>query len=145
MTIPPYKLCLKTSRIRLSQWLESMRKDVECVIGILKKHWAILDKGVEASKLENADLVFKTCCALHNMLLDIDGYDKMWEGSITSDPQLGNHACFAIQRLNDPLAHDNSGHTVILEEEQHGLHPCTYSDANIDCPVRKLTMEEFRD
>lgn len=45
VTIPPYKLCSRTSRIRWSQWLESMRKDVECVIGILKKRWAILDKG----------------------------------------------------------------------------------------------------
>lgn len=150
VTIPPHKLCSKTSQIRWSQWLESMRKDVECcVIGILKKCWTILlDKGVEAKKIENADLVFKTCCALHNMLLEIDGYDKMWEGSIASDPQLDSRVCFAIQSLNNPLSHDNSRRVVVSEEEAlHNPNPPSgqYRDTNIACHVRKLSMEDFRD
>ena len=41
-------------------------------------------------KNENPDQVWKTCCALHNMLLEIDGYDEMWEGVIPSDPAVGN-------------------------------------------------------
>lgn len=91
------------SEIRWSQWLESMRKDVECTFGILKSRWTILDKGVQARKIENADQVWKTCCELHNMLLEIDGYDEIWEGGIPSDPDVSNSTCFAINRLNNPL------------------------------------------
>ena len=103
-TIPPFKRCSLVKELRWSQWLESMRKDVECTFGILKKRWTILDKGVQAKKIENADLVWKTCCALHNMLLDIDGYDEIWQGSIPSDPWHEEESqCFTIRRLNNPV------------------------------------------
>jgi hypothetical protein len=151
VTIPPFKLCSMTSQIRWSQWLESMRKDVECVIGILKKRWTILDKGVEAKKIENADLVFKTCCALHNMLLEIDGYDEMWEGSIPSDPQVDSSACFAIRRLNNPLQHENCGRHIMQyhDLDESNMPPrielVSYREATIVRHVRNLSLEAFRD
>ena len=76
-----------------------MRKDVECTFGILKKRFQILQKGVQAHDLEDADRVWKTCCALHNMLLEADGYDELWEGEIPSNPAIGETDTFAIQRL----------------------------------------------
>jgi len=30
--------------------------------------------------IEVANNIFKTCCALHNWLLEIDGLDGEWEG-----------------------------------------------------------------
>lgn len=101
ITIPPYKCCSDLKEVRWSQWMESMRKDVECTFGILKKRWTILDKGIEASIIENADKVWLTCCALHNMLLEIDGYDELWEGEISSDPLLNENAPFSVRRLHD--------------------------------------------
>jgi hypothetical protein len=35
-TVPPIKHSCNRSEIRFSQWLESLRKDVECTFGILK-------------------------------------------------------------------------------------------------------------
>ena len=43
--------------------LESVRKDVECVFGILKGRWASLDQGFKYRE------IFLTCAVLHNMML----------------------------------------------------------------------------
>ena len=34
---------------------------------------------------DSCDKSWKTCCALHNMLLEIDGLDKAWESGVPSD------------------------------------------------------------
>jgi len=63
-----------------SEWLESVRKDVECAFGILKIRFRFLRNPVvyqDATILSNA---FKTACMLHNMLLEYDGLsDLKWE------------------------------------------------------------------
>ena len=109
--------------IRWSQWLESLRKDVKCTFGILKGRWRILKTGIRLHTLASADRVWKTCCALHNRLLDIDGLDQKWENGVRSnwEGNLGHHehldtlshVSFAIQRTNvlcpDARNFDSSG------------------------------------
>ena len=56
-----------------------MRKNAECTFGILKQRWRILKSGIRIHSIESADKIFKTCCALHNYLLDADGLDLPWE------------------------------------------------------------------
>ena len=51
--------------------LESFRKDVECTFGILKGRWRILKSGIRLQKAEHIVRIWKTCCALHNMLLEV--------------------------------------------------------------------------
>jgi DDE superfamily endonuclease len=97
---------------RLSQWIESFRKDVECVFGILKGRFRILKTGIRLEGTLAADHVWLTCCALHNLLLEVDGLDKRWEEGVQSDwegelgdndpAEIERHAPFAIQRLNNP-------------------------------------------
>ena len=98
-TMPPFKYYGDRCELRWSQWLESMRKDVERTFGITKKRFTVLSKGVQAYNIEDADRVWKTCCALHNMLLEADGYGEIWEGGIPSDPDINNSATFAIGQL----------------------------------------------
>ena len=74
--IPPFKSVKYRKDFRWSEWLESMRKDVECCFGILKGRWRILKTGIRLHGVECATKIFKTCCALHNWLLDIDGTNK---------------------------------------------------------------------
>ena len=50
--------------------LESVRKDVECVFGILKARWTCLDKGFKYRDITHCRKIFVTCCVLHNMMLD---------------------------------------------------------------------------
>ena len=108
-TIPPFKFCSNVAMVRWSQWIESIRKDVECTIGILKKRWSILKKGVQGQNIEDADKVWLTCCALHNFLLDIDGYDKMWEHDSMDEGGDHNDSNFALNRLQNP---DLSAHPL---------------------------------
>jgi hypothetical protein len=52
-----------------SSKVESLRKDVECVFGILKSRWASLDKGFKYLEVETCGHIFMTCAVLHNMML----------------------------------------------------------------------------
>jgi hypothetical protein len=51
--------------------LESVRKDVECIFGLIKKHWRILDHGFKFRSLAICKKIFFTCCCLHNEMLDM--------------------------------------------------------------------------
>jgi hypothetical protein len=88
-TVPPFKDPTDDDQLRWSEWVESMRKDVECVFGIMKGRWRILKVGMRirgnSDGLKTVDNTWKACCAFHNWLLDGDGYDPAWRGI------LGNH------------------------------------------------------
>jgi hypothetical protein len=81
-TIPPFGVSNNIDKIRLSKWLESMRKDVECTFGILKGRWRILKSGVRLHGVDAVDSVWFTCCALHNWLLEVDGLTEEWVGGV---------------------------------------------------------------
>jgi hypothetical protein len=83
-TVPPYKHSTHRSELRFSQWLESLRKDVECTFGILKGRWRILKSGIRLHNTEVADNIWLTCCSLHNWLLDADGLSDGWQNGIPS-------------------------------------------------------------
>ena len=56
----------------------TVRKDVECTFGIFKGRWRVLKAGVQVHGSAKMDQVFKTCCALHNWLLEVDGRSMAW-------------------------------------------------------------------
>jgi len=84
-TMPPFKKSSDYKEIRWSEWLESMRKDVECTFGILKGRWRILKTGVRVHGTDAIDNIWCTCCALHNYLLEVDGLDETWEHHQSTD------------------------------------------------------------
>lgn len=84
VTVPPLKNSSFRAEIRFSQWLESLRKDVECTFGILKGRWRILKTGIRLHNTGAADNIWLTCCALHNLLLDVDGLSEGWQSGIPS-------------------------------------------------------------
>ena len=49
--------------------LESVRKDVECTIGIMKKRWKILNNGLLYCDIKVCEKIFITCACLHNLLV----------------------------------------------------------------------------
>lgn len=65
----------------MSHWLESLRKDVECTFGILKGRWYILKSGTRLQGVKVSNKIWKTCCALHNWLLEVDVMDDDWTRS----------------------------------------------------------------
>jgi DDE superfamily endonuclease len=95
---PAKQYRMKTEE-RLSEWIESFRKDAECVFGILKGRFRILKTGIRLDGPIAADRIWLTCCALHNLLLEADGLDD-WNGELGLN-EAGDitHAPFALQRL----------------------------------------------
>ena len=67
----------------------SLRKDVECTFGIMKKCFNMLKFGFRQHSAKVCADIFVACCVLHNMLLDWDGRDD-WENFIVdeNDPSL---------------------------------------------------------
>ena len=105
-TIPPMKVTNDQREIRWSQWIESLRKDVECTFGILKGRWRILKTGIRLHGVEATDKIWMTCCALHNWLLEVDGLDDEWQGGVRSDweSELGLHDMDDATRFVPPAA-----------------------------------------
>ena len=68
-----------------SEWVESVRKDVECCFGILKGRFGFLRHGIILQDDARIDLVSFTCCILHNIILEFDGLDSRWETNVDWD------------------------------------------------------------
>ena len=49
--------------------LESVRKDVECLFGILKIRWKCLESGLRFQDIRVVEKVFVVCYMLHNIML----------------------------------------------------------------------------
>ena len=158
VTIPPMKQTMYVTETRWSQWLESMRKDVECTFGILKGRWRILKSGIRLHGVDTADNIWMTCCALHNMLLEVDGNSESWdgeEGMFDFDIDVDGMP-FALQRLSNPgdlRTYDTSGMgpgTADGEDVPVDTYP-TVDDTNSDHidindvnEVRFLTADFFQ-
>ena len=74
-----------------SKWVESVRKNVECVFGILKGRFRCLKLPIYLHGNHVIDNMFFTCCILRNMLLMKDGYDRRWEDGVSWADQAGQH------------------------------------------------------
>jgi hypothetical protein len=81
------EFCSDPTEKLLLEALESIRKEVECVFGILKIRFRILKYPMRFWNKETVDNVFQTCCILHNMLLHHDGHTHRFEcdGGDSSD------------------------------------------------------------
>ena len=66
-------------QIEWSRMLGSLRKDVECFFGRLKKRFTIFHDGVRVHDIERLDDIFFFCSALHNWLHSADGLGENWE------------------------------------------------------------------
>jgi hypothetical protein len=87
-TVLPLKSTCNRAEMRFSEWPELLRKDVECTLGILKGRWRVRKSGIRVHNTEVADNISLTCCALHNMLLDVDGLSKAWKNGVRSHWEL---------------------------------------------------------
>ena len=78
----PLKHTTDKDKMRWSEYAESVRKDVECSFGILKKRYQILKNAITWHKKSQIDNAVYSCVILHNMLHEFDGYDERWETEI---------------------------------------------------------------
>jgi hypothetical protein len=45
----------------------------------------ILKSGIQVHSIEVTDNIWLTCCALHNFLLESDGFNDKWQNGVPSD------------------------------------------------------------
>ena len=103
--MPPKKNCNTQREAHFSEWVESLRKDIECAFGIMKKRWRILKYGIRFHGILNFDMVWLTCCTLHNYLLDVDGLSEQWDEGLLRDIEEDDNIKdlpFAIRNLMRP-------------------------------------------
>ena len=79
--IDPDKNRINKQSVLWSEWLESVRKDVECFFGVLKIRFRFFRNGIGYHTREDIEAAFKTACTLHNMILLFDGLHTFrgWE------------------------------------------------------------------
>ena len=99
---------------RWLEWIESIRKDVECNFGILKARWRILKTRVRFYGVKMTDDIWMTCCALHNMSLDVNGNNVSWEGEAGyfDFDEVTDNIPFVLRRLANTwewCTYDSSG------------------------------------
>lgn len=96
--------------------LESVRKDVECVNGALKSRFRDLKNPIELHKKEYIDNVIFTCCILHNILIEYDGFDRQWEEGVdweAVDPDAELDEEYDMLAIQDERAR----HRVVVEQQ----------------------------
>ena len=156
VTVPPMKTTNLYSYLRFSNWIESMRKDVECAFGIMKGRWRCLRYGIKLHGIENCDKIWMTCCALHNMLLEIDGLSEQWRSGVKSvyeeDVDDVNNLPFSLKRLAKPdkqrnfdLSKVGYGNDVqrTVRREINVDSNLTFDKSKIH-NVNELTLHQFR-
>ena len=63
------------------------------MFGISKGRFMILQNGLRETSLAKYDQAWMTCCALHNMLLFVDGFHEGWKK--------GNASCLESNVKNE--------------------------------------------
>ncbi len=113
--IPPLKVPTSYAEMRLSKWLESMRKDVKCTFGILNGRFRILKSDIPLHGVEVCDHKRKMCFALKNFLSKEDGLDK----------------CLDATRYLGLEEHDQEAN--VLYFTVGASNECTYFAQKIEC------------
>jgi hypothetical protein len=123
-TQAPIKGCAGTwQQLRWAKWIEAMRKDVECLFGILKGRFRILKTGSRLFGPEATDKIWLTCCALHNWLLEVDGLDKAWQNGVPSEweGELGQNDPSEIRLYTPALRQHDDNFLRNLGSREHEL------------------------
>lgn len=100
----PYKhQALGSSMEKWSKRVESVRKDVECVFGSLKKRFLLLKHPIRLHCPYSIERAFVTCCLIHNLIHNFDGWDE-WEVEYGALEQIGEDVA-----ATSPYAFANAG------------------------------------
>lgn len=136
--------CNRT-KFKFSDWIGSVRKDVECFFGILKNRFRFLKNPITLQNQDDVDYVFVTCCIINNMILAHDGLDKLWEEDVNWST-LNPHNNNGDSNDNEDTVEDYN-YTPILHDDEN-FKP-VYVDSlieGLDVSIqRKLEFKTLRD
>lgn len=138
----------------------------------LVHRWRILKTGILLNGVPVVNKIWKTCCALHNWLLEVDGLHHRWEEGVQSDWEgnLGLHSekdadkyvPAIMRRMSNKECSINRSEAMRFDLSRQGPDPAqaaayeepAASSANYGCDdvpcaggvrrVRDMTMRLFR-
>jgi len=131
------------SEVAFSEWLESVRKDVECAFGILKIRFRFLRGFVLFQEPETLENTFRTAAMLHNMLLDWDGLnDFHWE-NLDPDGDLEDEVVpVIVPAETHPVDEDVPVLAVPVDFALHRPRYVPYFQGNYDL-IREAIKDHF--
>ena len=89
--------------------IQSVWKDIECIFGILKKRFLFLKHQIRIHSPHCIQCcAFVTCCVLHNILIDHDGYDK-WDDEDNVEDSLDYNCLEELAELAAAQSQLNGG------------------------------------
>jgi hypothetical protein len=89
--LKPIKITPSRKATAWSEWIESMRKDIERIFGQLKRHCDMLKDGYRFKSFTTNDNIFYTICALHNLVRDTEASENgYWSHLATNEGGGGN-------------------------------------------------------
>jgi hypothetical protein len=119
---------------KFSDWIGSVRKDVECFFGILKQRFRFFKNPITLQSEEDIKNAFVTACMIHNLILVYDGLDMLWEHNVNwsqmdpeADPDEDNE-----NNIGNPVAggDNNNGDVdqadtvfLVYNPQEHGNRP----------------------
>ena len=133
---------------KFTDWVASVRKDVECFFGILKARWRWFRNPITVHFQTTIDDAFITACIFHNMILRHDGLDRRWEDEVNwnnIDPG-DNDEQVDASNDDDPLFVPtvHTAPTPFVPTYVHDIipptHPAHYHDEN-----GRFHFQYFRD
>ena len=74
--VRPISDCASNLETYFREFLESARKDIECLFGVFKSRWRFLKNALRYHSSEIITGAFHTAGIIHNMLLEFDGLDE---------------------------------------------------------------------
>ena len=84
--------------------IESVRKQIECVSGIVRREFIMFRNGVEVGHMETVQDMWRTALWLHNLKIRENGYEEAFTRTITwgSIQRVHNHEIehYVIRRIN---------------------------------------------
>ena len=123
-----------TPLMKWSGMIESIRKDIECVFGSLKNRFAYLKKFNKMRKQKDIDNAFTTCCMLHNILLEDDGW---------LDDDLPHFPNGVKDRLGKIFLEDPRGEAMTNRGDDTTFDPIMEAEEALRCPdeTKRLAKE----
>jgi Plant transposon protein len=135
--ICPVNDALDKDLAKMGGVLTAARKDIECTFGSLKQRFKWLKTWNNLSQKEDIDHVFVTCCILHNILLEQDGY---------LDPSLAEKPGGVMENIRDNFGLSSGCPTTAKEDSSSIWLEAAREGQNgvVDESVTKGDAEEWK-
>jgi hypothetical protein len=150
----PNKYSSEEGERLLSRTIESLRKDIECAFGILKKRWKCLKHPIYLKRKRDVDCIFITCCILSNMLSTLGNTEKTYPVVLESGEESSESPSQSVSFENGISAYPEYNFLCLEEEVDTYVHgekgldfACFVSDKQErekHCDLRRALIDHLR-